>query len=572
MPPQGWRRPLAIARPFIWTLQQYTNAPEERGHLPARPERPADDRADISPRPRPERGERWRLRPPSVTRILVAVGFAISCFALALFLWLAFGGPIPLKPEGYRVTVPFQEATQLAQESDVRISGRLGRQGEEHRARRRRLRRRDDRARPGLRADPRGHAGRRCGQKTLLGETYVELTPGSEEAESLPEGGRLPPAQVAESVQLDEIFRTFDPRTRAAFQDWMQGQAAALRGRGDDFSIAIASLPSFADQTDRLLRLLDSQDVALSSFVREGGEAFGALSERSGELRGTIENSAEVFATTAERNQELADIFRIFPTFLRESRATLARLEQFAVDTDPVVVGLRPAARELTPTLLEIQRLAPVLDTFFTGLLGTTEVGPRGLKATRQLLDNDLPPILEGFDPWLADFNAILEVFASTGSSSPRWSPTSPPPPTACFSTRPSAGRSTTCARRRRSRPRRSRPIPNRLQLTRTNPYFKSGALLDLATGLESFETAHCTSGLSAFLDPNSPADPAFNSRVGGDAAEAQQFFDRLKLFAFNDQLGTPSIAAPPCDQQGPYESIGAGSELSQYLHVRELP
>src|SRR5919108_5034809 len=62
-------------------------------------------------------------RPPTVTRILVAIGFALSCFGLALFLWIAFGGPIPLKPEGYRFTVPFNEATQLAVESDVRISG-----------------------------------------------------------------------------------------------------------------------------------------------------------------------------------------------------------------------------------------------------------------------------------------------------------------------------------------------------------------------------------------------------------------------------------------------------------------
>ena len=62
-------------------------------------------------------------RPPTIVQMLVAVTFALSCFALLLFLWITFGGPIPLKPEGYRVKVPFGEATQLAVESDVRISG-----------------------------------------------------------------------------------------------------------------------------------------------------------------------------------------------------------------------------------------------------------------------------------------------------------------------------------------------------------------------------------------------------------------------------------------------------------------
>ena len=60
---------------------------------------------------------------PSFGRIAVMAGFALSCFGLLLFLWLAFGGSIPIKPKGYRFVASFSEATQLAQEADVRISG-----------------------------------------------------------------------------------------------------------------------------------------------------------------------------------------------------------------------------------------------------------------------------------------------------------------------------------------------------------------------------------------------------------------------------------------------------------------
>src|SRR5690349_24669775 len=60
---------------------------------------------------------------PSIGRILIAVGFALSCFGLLLFLWVAFGGPVPLKPESYKIKAYFPEATQLAVESDVRIGG-----------------------------------------------------------------------------------------------------------------------------------------------------------------------------------------------------------------------------------------------------------------------------------------------------------------------------------------------------------------------------------------------------------------------------------------------------------------
>ncbi len=510
-------------------------------------------------------------RPPTTVRILIAVGFAISCFALALFLWLTFGGTIPLKPESYRFTVPFDEATQLAVESDVRISGvsvgkvksvELNESGQ---------------ADAVIELEPRyapipSDTRAVLRQKTLLGETYVELSPGTREEEPLPEDGALEPAQVSDAVQLDEIFRTFDTRTRAAFQAWMVGQAASLRGRGDDLSLAIASLDPFAEEADKLLRLLDSQDQAVQKFVRDGGEVFGALSERQGQLRGFIENSATVFATTAARDQELADTFRVFPTFLRESRATLSRLEQFARDTDPVVQALRPAAQELQPTLLEAERLAPELESFFAALPRTIAAAPAGFEATRNLLDDDLPPLLAGFDPWLADFNSILEVVRLyrrevtsflanvAAASNGVFFDTALGKTFHYFRTEAPLG------------PEAISTYPRRLRISRTNPYLKPGGYLDVRTFLGSFETRQCAGGLSAFLDPNTPSDPDFNSRVGGDMEEAQLFFDRLKRYAFVDQLSTDSIAAPPCEQQAPYDSIGVSPEQSSYQHVRELP
>src|SRR5919206_334248 len=60
---------------------------------------------------------------PTVGRLLVMAVFTLSCFGLLLYLWSAFGGPVPLKPHGYRFHAHFAEATQLAQEADVRISG-----------------------------------------------------------------------------------------------------------------------------------------------------------------------------------------------------------------------------------------------------------------------------------------------------------------------------------------------------------------------------------------------------------------------------------------------------------------
>ena len=61
---------------------------------------------------------------------------------------------------------------------------------------------------------------------------------GQDDSNTIPDGGSLPNGQVAQTVQLDEIFRTFDPVTRLAFQTWMQDQGVALLGRGQDLNDA----------------------------------------------------------------------------------------------------------------------------------------------------------------------------------------------------------------------------------------------------------------------------------------------------------------------------------------------
>ena len=108
------------------------------------------------------------------------------------------------------------------------------------------------------------------------------------------------------------------------------------------------------------LRLVLADGVYLPAVALKGvaGEGSGAaistdrlddaLSERQGQLQGLIRNSNVVFQTTADRDEELRQIFQIFPTFLEESRLTLNRLETFAADTDPLMVQLIPAARQLS--------------------------------------------------------------------------------------------------------------------------------------------------------------------------------------------------------------------------------
>ncbi len=344
---------------------------------------------------------------PSLPKILTMVVFALSCFGLLLFLWISFGGAIPLKPQGYRVQVAFPEATTLATEADVRIAGvSVGkvRSLEVDGDRNRTVATIElDREFAPLHSDTRAMLR----QKTLLGETYVELAPGRSK-KMLPEGGRLADAQVAETVQLDEIFDSLDPQTRKAFRGWQQDLAQGIEGRGRDFNDALGTLPGFAADGADVLRVLDSQEEALQRLVKNTGVTFAALTENEQQLQTLITSSKRTFDATASRNDALAETVRIFPTFLDESKATLARLESFSTDTRPLVQDLRPVAQDLKPTLADLHAVAPDLERFFRDLDPLIDASKTGLPAARETLDG-AKPLLDRMHPFLGQLNPMLQ-------------------------------------------------------------------------------------------------------------------------------------------------------------------
>jgi virulence factor Mce-like protein len=320
-------------------------------------------------------------RPPSAARTVVIAGFALSCFGLLLFLWLAFGGSVPLGPKGYRFQVAFPDAATLADQSDVRVAGvNVGKVV---------LREKDgtsDRTLATIELDEKYAPVRRDAramlrQKTLLGETYVELELGSKGAPGLPENGRLPNGAVREAVEFDELLTTFDEDTRKALQEWQATTARATRGRAVDLNDALGSLPVFAESGQTLVDVLNRRRDALRGVVRDTGTTFDALNRDAGALQQMITRSDEVLTTLAARRSALAESVQIFPTFLDETRRTLTRVDRFGKDTNPLLRDLEPVLEDAQPTLRSLAQFAPDAQRLFEDLPALISAGRQGLPA-----------------------------------------------------------------------------------------------------------------------------------------------------------------------------------------------
>ncbi len=344
---------------------------------------------------------------PSIAKIFTMVLFALSCVGLLLFLWLSFGGTIPFNPQGYRVKVAFPDASQLADQADVRIAGvsvgkvigkSLAPQGNRTVA----LIQMDNKFAP-IHRD--AHAILR--QKTILGETYVQLTPGTPGTPYLRDGGTLPPGNVEPAVQLDQIFNALDPRTRAAFRQWQQELAVAVRGNAQNLNNVLGNLPAFAADSTDLLRVLDIQHTAVVNLVQNGGTVFAALNHSSSALRNLITSGETTFATTAANNNSIVATLHVFPTFLNEAKLTSAAQATFAANTDPLVKELEPVAQQLGPTLNSVKVLSPYLEKLFVNLGPLITASKSGLPAISQTL-NGTTPLLASLGPFLEQLNPIL--------------------------------------------------------------------------------------------------------------------------------------------------------------------
>src|SRR5829696_1972658 len=352
-------------------------------------------------------GNAWERLAQSL-RYPVMLVFLAGCFGVLLFLWIAFGGATPFKAKRYELTVTIPEATTLAEQADVRIAGvNVGK------LRKKELDKGGNGTRVTLSIDKEyapisSDAKVIARQKTLLGEGYVEIAPGSPSAEPLKDGGTLDPARVEGTVELDEILTIFDKPTKEAFRAWTKDTALITRnGGGQDLNDALGNLSAFATDGADVLGVLDDQRDALSLFIRNTGQVFGALNERNGQLRSLIRNSHRTFQATASVQDGLSETFAVFPTFLDESRLTLDRLETFSRDTQPLIEQLQPVADDLAPTIRDVSALSPDLEALFVDLRRVIPAAVRGLPEGQRFL-RGARPVLSALHPFLVELNPIL--------------------------------------------------------------------------------------------------------------------------------------------------------------------
>jgi phospholipid/cholesterol/gamma-HCH transport system substrate-binding protein len=199
--------------------------------------------------------------------------------------------------------------------------------------------------------------------QSLIGEKFVECEPtqpraaGSEappELAEVPEGepgeGQrlLPLEQNGKAVDLDLLNNIMEEPYPDRFRLILNDLGAGLAARGEELAEIIERANPALRETNEVLAVLSRQNRVLAGLASDSDAVIGALAREREHISGFINQSDVVGSATAERSSDLEQSFARFPSFLRELRSTMGRLDEFSTTATPVFSDLGDAAPSLT--------------------------------------------------------------------------------------------------------------------------------------------------------------------------------------------------------------------------------
>jgi phospholipid/cholesterol/gamma-HCH transport system substrate-binding protein len=188
---------------------------------------------------------------------------------------------------------------------------------------------------------------------------YVDLQlPAADHQATIPDGGVIDQSETTTAVDLDQLFNTFDPKTRKALSGLVRGYGAAYQGKGAEANAGWAYLnPALAAST-RLFDELDSDTPALKRFLTASSRLMGDLAERRSDLAGLVDHLATTTGALGKQKRALSDSIAELPAFMRRADTTFVNLRATLDDLEPLVDEAKPVAKKLRPFLAELRPLA----------------------------------------------------------------------------------------------------------------------------------------------------------------------------------------------------------------------
>ena len=359
------------------------------------------------------------LHVPRLAAALLVAFLAVSSI-LFVILMDRFGGPSFGGGPAYSVSASFTDTQGLAKKSDVLQRGvKVGEVGA--------ITVEGDRAKVRLELQERyapvdRAATVRVGQKTVLGEAYVDLVPGSRRAGTLADGATIAAARVVPAVELDEALGALDEPALASMRSVLK---TFSRGAGDPeaaerVNATVGELDTLTGELRRLTSTLKGQERTIAGSVQDSRTVLAELGRRESQLVRIVSGARATLGALAARQEALDGGLRELPRVLSTAQGTLAKARPLLVEARPLLRDLRAAAPALTPAVRDLRPVARDATRVLAGL-------PRLARVALPVLDRAdgvvavARPAARALDPALANLVPIVDYLAPRRRTLAAW-------------------------------------------------------------------------------------------------------------------------------------------------------
>lgn len=263
---------------------------------------------------------------------------------------------------------------------------------------------------------------------------YIALSPGPNNAPSLPSGSTLPTSATREVVDLDQLFNTFTPKTRKGLQQLFQGSAESYTGAEPQLQKDAVLFPPAISAIDHVLAEFGRDGPLFSSFLVESAKATTVLAGRSQQLTELVSHADTALGAVGSESENLTAGLKQLPVTLHEGNHLFNELPPTVAELRRLIEVSKTDTVELPTYFKRLQGLlgplTPVVSNFSQALSkpgSSNDLTEAALAfpALAKVLVTSSPdnvraleesvPITSLFGPYTPDLGGFIRAFGVTG-------------------------------------------------------------------------------------------------------------------------------------------------------------
>jgi phospholipid/cholesterol/gamma-HCH transport system substrate-binding protein len=193
---------------------------------------------------------------------------------------------------------------------------------------------------------------------TGVASRYVDLSPASPTRPVLDDHTVIKGDKTTSLVEIDQLFNTLDPKTRAGLAGFIQGAGDWYDGKESKANVSAQQAPKALAELTAVADEITRDSGTFEKFLIESGDALGAVADHRDSLTGLVSNTRETTAALAADTQSLTQALDNVPGALEQGSDAFASLRPALGDLDKLTQATKASTKDLAPFLKD---LTPVL-------------------------------------------------------------------------------------------------------------------------------------------------------------------------------------------------------------------